>query len=156
MIRQPAKVIAETPSTYLLETLPQSSCPRCEAGQGCGGGILTKAFANKTYRLSINKTSIPDNRTLKIQELVQIGLRSAVLIRASMLMYLLPMVLMVTGASIAGLLINSGDVFTVAGALTGLALGVALSRKLSNHYINSEIASPVLVDEPDNCWYQAD
>ncbi len=52
MIVQPARVIAETDVSYLLETLPKSACPRCEAGQGCGGGILAQAFANKTYQLS--------------------------------------------------------------------------------------------------------
>lgn len=152
MIKQPAKVIAETASTYLLETLPQSACARCEAGNGCGGGILAQAFANKTFHLSIAKT-----RTLHIDELVQIGIQSSVLIRGSFLLYLLPLVLMVTGALLMGSLTMNQDVYTVSGAVVGLLLGSYFGRSLSNYYFNSGKSTPILIDDDNNdsCWYNA-
>ena len=151
MIIQPARVIAETNVSYLLETLPKSACPRCEAGQGCGGGILAQAFANKTYQLSINK-----NTSLKIDELVQIGIRSSLLVRASMLLYLVPIISMVAFAVLVGNFTGNEDLYTVIGAVIGMLMGVFIAKKLSNLAIHESIASPVLIgDDKDNCWYQA-
>jgi len=152
MILQPARVIAETNTSYLLETLPKSACPRCEAGKGCGGGILAQAFANKTYQLSINK-----NTQLQPDQLVQIGIKSSLLVRASLLLYLLPLILMIVVAIIVGSMTIDNDVYTVSGAFVGMIIGVFLAKMLSGHYFNDSIASPVLVeDEENNCWYQAD
>ena len=152
MIIQPAKVIAETDFNYILETLPKSACPRCDAGEGCGGGILAKAFANKTYQLSINK-----NTQLKINELVQIGIKSSVLVRASLLLYLLPLTFMLVGALIAGRLNMNQDVYTVTGAIIGIISGIFAAKTISIHTIKNGMTSPVLIeDDQNNCWYQAD
>ena len=152
MIKQPATVIAETDTSYLLESLPKSACPRCAEGKGCGGGILAQAFANKTYQLSVNK-----NTPLKIGEMVQIGIKSSLLVRASLLLYLLPLISMVTVAMIAGSLTNDQDIFTVTGAIIGIIIGILVAKKLSNNYINNGMVSTVLiVDDEDDCWYKAD
>ena len=152
MIIQPAKVIAETDLTYVLETLPKSACPRCAEGKGCGGGILAQAFANKTYQLSINK-----NKHLELQQLVQIGIKSSLLVRASLLLYLLPLVFMLTAALIAGSLTMQQDIYTVTAAILGMVLGVIVAKQLSYYYLEDTITSPVLIDdEKSNCWYQAE
>ncbi len=152
MIIQSARVIAETDVSYLLETLPKSACPRCEAGQGCGGGILAQAFANKTYQLSLDK-----NTALKINELVQIGIKPSLLVRASMILYLVPLIFMVALAVLAGSFTNYQDLYTVAGAAVGMLVGIFVAKKLSNLAIHDSISSPVLIDDnKDSCWYQAE
>ncbi|MCP3674025.1 MAG: SoxR reducing system RseC family protein [Gammaproteobacteria bacterium] len=151
MIVQPARVVAETDVSYLLETLPKLACPRCEAGQGCGGGILAQAFANKTYQLSINK-----NTSLKINELVQIGIKSSLLVRASMLVYLVPLIFMIAFVVLVGSFTNYQDLYTVAGAAAGMLVGTFVAKKLSNLAIHDSISSPVLIDDDkDSCWYHA-
>ena len=147
MIKQPATVIAETANAYLLETLPKSACKRCAEGKGCGGGILAQAFANKTYQLSIDK-----NKQLKLKDLVYIGIRSSLLVRASLLLYLLPLIVMVTVALVASSLTSGEDVYTVPAAIIGLIIGALISRTISNHYIN-ENASPVLLNDDKNDCY---
>ncbi len=150
MIIQPAKVIAETNSTYLLETLPKSACPRCESGKGCGGGILAQAFANKTYQLSINK-----NKPLKLQEMIQIGIQSTMLVRASIVLYLVPLLFMVTGAVVVGIYTENQDFYTVMAAIAGFLTGVYIARLLSGYFMNKGLASPVLVDdEKSSCWFR--
>ena len=147
MIKQPATVIAETETAYLLETLPKSACRRCAEGKGCGGGILAQAFANKTYQLSVAK-----NTRLNINELVFVGIQSSVLVRASLLLYLLPLIFMITLAVVASSLTNGEDLFTVPAAVLGLFTGALISRSLSNNYINDN-ASPVLLnDEKIDCF----
>ena len=151
MIKQPAKVIAETATSYLLETLPKSACPRCEAGNGCGGGILTKAFDNKTYQIEINK-----DKPLNINELVQVGIQSSILIRASLLLYLLPLISMIIASLVAASLFMNEDIYTVSGALIGISFGAYLGKLISNHYFKDGISDPLLIDDSkDDCWYKA-
>jgi len=153
MIKQPARVVVETESSYQLETLPKSACPRCAEGKGCGGGILAQAFANRTYKISIDKRQ----SQLSINQLVQIGIHSTVLIRASILLYLFPLVFMIASASIAATIINNNDLVTVSASAIGFLLGIATTKKLSGFYINENLSSPILIeDENEGCWYQTD
>ncbi len=150
MIIQPAKVIAETDSSYLLETIPKSACPRCESGKGCGGGILAQAFANKTYQLTINK-----NKPLKLQEMIQIGIKSTMLVRASIVLYLVPLLFMVTGAVVVGNYTENQDLYTVMAAIAGFLTGVIIARIISGYFMNKGLASPVLVeDDKNSCWFR--
>ncbi len=150
MIIQPAKVIAETNYSYLLETLPKSACPRCESGKGCGGGILAQASANKTYQLSINK-----NKPLILQEMIQIGIQSTMLVRASIVLYLVPLIFMVTGAVVVGNYTENQDLYTVMAAVAGFLTGVYVARKLSGYFMKKGLASPVLVDDDkSSCWFR--
>ncbi len=150
MIIQPAKVIAETDSSYLLETIPKSACPRCESGKGCGGGILAQAFANKTYQLTINK-----NKPLKLQEMIQIGIKSSMLVRASIVLYLVPLLFMVTGAVVVGNYTENQDLYTVMAAIAGFLTGVIIARIISGYFMNKGLASPVLVeDDKSSCWFR--
>jgi len=152
MIKQPAKVIAETESSYLLESLPKSACPQCDAGKGCGGGLLAKAFSNKTYQLELNK-----NRKLNINQIVQIGIPSKLLVRASFIVYFLPLLLMILTALVAGLYTNNQDIYTVSGAVLGFVGGLFIANYSSNRLYKMGISSSVLIgNEKDSCWYQAD
>jgi len=150
MIIQPAKVIDETDTFYLLETLTKSACPRCESGKGCGGGILAQAFANKTYQLCINK-----NKPLKLQEMIQIGIQSTQLVRASIVLYLVPLLFMVTGAVVIGIYTQNQDLYTVLAAIGGFLMGVYIARILSEYFLKKGLASPVLVDDDkSSCWFR--
>ena len=151
MIRQPAKVIAETATDYLLETLPKSACPRCEAGNGCGGGILASAFANKKFNLRI-----PKNKILNLGDLIQIGIPSTVLIKASIMLYLLPLIFMICGAVLLGHFNENKDLYTVTGASLGMLFGFWTGKFLSSHIFKGSDVSPVLIeDDEDSCWYKA-
>ncbi len=149
MIKQPAKVIAETSTSYLLETLPKAACPRCEAGNGCGGGILAQAFANKTHRLSINK-----NKPLKLQQSVQLGISSSILIRASIILYFLPLLMMVIAAIVVGNFMNDHDLYTVLAATGGFLVGAIFAKGLSEIFLKQGMASLTIIDDTNSCWYQ--
>ena len=155
MITQPAKVIAETPSNYLLETLPKSACPRCEAGNGCGGGILASAFANKKFELHLDKKNT-NKKSLHIDDLIQIGIPSSVLIKASLLLYLLPLIAMICGAILLGHFTENRDLYTVIGATLGMLFGFVMGKFLSAHLLKVSNSTPVLIEnDEDSCWYKA-
>ncbi len=151
MIKQPAKVIAETPNRYIIETLPQSGCPRCEAGNGCGGGILAKAFANKTYRLEVTKSE-----KLNINELIHIGLASSLLVKGSFIHYMMPLILMILGATIFGYFTQNQDLYTVIGSILGFLTGIFFARLVSAYSLSRELSSPVIIRDENNCWHSLD
>jgi sigma-E factor negative regulatory protein RseC len=154
MITQPAKVISIEADHYVIETLPKSACPRCEEGRGCGGGILAQAFANKTYRLNLARQQ--HSGLLAEQQTLIIGIDSRGLLAASIVLYLLPLVLMLAGALTLGMPFDYHDLYTVAGAIAGFTVGAFVASKLSRRLIESELTKPFVVpDETDNCWYQA-
>ena len=156
MIKQPAKVVAKTEQFYLLESLPKSACPQCEAGKGCGGGILAKAFSNKTYQLQINRADIKANTLLQIGQSVQIGIPSSLLVKASLIVYIIPLLLMVLGAVGFSILYGTEDIYTTSGALIGFVVGLLFARFFSTKLYQSGISSSILLeDEQENCWYQA-
>ena len=155
MILQPARIITASTDHYILETLPKSACPRCAEGKGCGGGILAQAFANKTYQLTIHYDAelSPAHHE---NELVQVGMNSNGLLIAALIMYLLPLVLLMSCAALFGALFGFDDQFTVTGAVIGLVVGVLISNRLSRKHIESGQSRPFIVEEPDkSCYYKA-
>jgi len=153
MITQPARVIEVTNSSYILETLPKSACPRCAAGKGCGGGILAQAFANKTYRMKLTKFEQTDH---SVNEMVQIGIDSNGLLWASMALYLLPLMLMIIGAYAVGSFGQYSDGFTLSGAIIGVVIGAVIAKRVSRNLIESNITQPFIIDKPtESCWYPA-
>ena len=149
MIKQAAKVIAENDTSYLLETLPKSNCPRCASGKGCGGGLLTEAFSNKVFRVAVNKSI-----TLNINDLVQIGINSSVLVKTSFIVYFQPLILMICGAFIAQMLYSTSDRYTVTGATIGIIVGLFVTKLFSKHYFNAQTIAPVLIGDDDRCLYE--
>ena len=139
MITQPAKIIKETDTSYLVETLPKSACAKCDAGEGCGGGILAKAFSNKSYQLTLEKKFIQTKSKPQLDDFIQIGIPSSLIVRASIIMYLLPLLLMLLVAGLAGYFIANTDIYTVPAAALGLIVGVMASKALSLYYFKSGI-----------------
>jgi len=148
MIKQAAKVIAENENSYLLETLPQSACPRCEAGNGCGGGILAKAFASKIYQIEVNKS-----QSLQVNELLIIGLPESTLVQGSVLHYLLPLVSMILGAFLFASAFGNGDLYTVSGALLGFIVGIITSRIIASTLFNHKLSNPIILKDETECYY---
>jgi len=153
MIKQAARVIAENEHAYILETLPQSACPRCEAGNGCGGGILAKAFANKIYQIEVSK--LKQLQTLSVNEMLVIGLPESTLVQGSILHYLLPLISMILGASIFSELLGSSDAYTVSGALIGFTVGLVISRLIASTLMNDKLSNPTILKDETQCYYKA-
>lgn len=159
MITQPAKVIETFDSYCLVETIPKSACPRCAEGKGCGGGILAQAFANKTYRIEVPYTSTLDNTSISQPSkgtAVLLSMSSNGLLLASMVMYLLPLVLMVLCSLMISIYISNSDFYTVLGAVIGLLFGALLASRLSRILINSGVTQAYMIEQQQsNCWYPA-
>jgi sigma-E factor negative regulatory protein RseC len=111
----------------LVEVERRSACGGCESTGNCGVSALGGWFSRGTSRLRL-RTSLP----IRAGEAVVIGLEESALLRASLLLYLLPIVALIAGA-VGGTVLGGsrGDWPAIAGGLLGFAAGLAVSRRQS-------------------------
>jgi sigma-E factor negative regulatory protein RseC len=119
MIEQQATVIAVADGSALVEVRRQTGCSACGVGDSCGTSVVAKLFAGGRARLRVI-----DRIGLAPGEQVLIGIRSQVLVRASLAAYLLPLIAMIGGA-MAAESSGAGDAAAAAAGLAGLVLGLA-------------------------------
>ena len=122
MIEQEASVLAVADGAALVEVPRQSGCASCGHGSSCGTATIAKLFGNgKATRLRII-----DHLGLVAGQRVIIGIRSPLLVRASLAAYLLPLSALLAaagGAEAAGL----GDTAGAASGVVGLVVGLWLA-----------------------------
>ncbi len=122
MIEQEASVVAVADGAALVEVARRSSCAGCGHGNTCGTATVAKLLGNG----SATRLRVVDHLGLGTGERVVIGIRSRLLVRASLAAYLLPVLALVAaagGAEAAGF----GDVAGAASGLGGLLAGLWLA-----------------------------
>ncbi len=96
MIEQKATVVAIEPDVIWVEAQRQSTCGSCQVRQGCGTGLLAKHVGKR-----FNRIAVPNNKTVMIGQQVTVAIPEDALLQGAFLMYLLPLLAMFAGASLA-------------------------------------------------------
>ena len=141
MIVEQGTVVEIEDNRLWVETVQKSACDSCGARSGCGQRVLS--------RLSGNRMRIPvllpnsDASAYAVGQLVTIGIDDHVVVRASLMVYLWPLVWMLAGSA---LLAQWGDIASIAGALAGLGLGALLVARKSKKSRNDCSRNPVIID----------
>lgn len=125
-----------------------------EAGQNsaCGGCVQKASCSSNVLGNTLKKKSVPVDSVIKLNvgEQVLVGIDEKLLLRASLLLYLLPLIALFTGAGISDWLLAgmpSVDVVTaISGFLSFLLclwlINIAQSRLIFNYY-----ARPVVINK---------
>jgi sigma-E factor negative regulatory protein RseC len=124
MIEENAVVVAVAPDVVWVETRARSACPSCSSSSACGTSALSGLFRGRTNRIRIS-----DGVGVEVGDSVVIGISEGALTRASLLVYLLPLVLFALCAYAARLADGGEGVSAFAGAL-GLFFGMLTARRL--------------------------
>ena len=114
------KIVSIGPGSATVAVERTAACPRCAAGKGCGAGLLSGST-----RPAMLEVSLPPNLSLSEGDEVRLTLEPSHLLRASLLVYGLPLagiILML----IVGWLISRplSDPEAIAYAIAGLAAGL--------------------------------
>ena len=125
MIEQQARVVA-VDTVIRLETRRKSSCEGCAARRGCGHGLLDAAGSSRSVYFELPRDAAPAD--VAVGDELVLGLPEDAVLRASMRVYLLPLLGMLGGTLLGGLVLSSGDLGAVIGALAGLASGIMTGR----------------------------
>ena len=140
MIVETGTVVALESDALWVETIQKTACEACVAQKGCGTRVLSK-LTGKTNRIRVLAEQSCDH--LKIGQDVSIGIPEDVIVKGSMLVYILPDSCAVAGAWLGG---SSGDAASIVGGLIGLLLGGLIVSLQSKKTRNDLRYQPVLLD----------
>jgi len=97
MIEEPGRVVALEDGAVWVETLRRSTCSACSANAGCGQGLMDKLGVGQRRGHVRALTDLQ----LAVGDGVVIGIREDLLVRSSLLVYLLPLLVLFAGAMLA-------------------------------------------------------
>jgi len=141
VIQERGKVLSVAGETVVIQPSGLQSCAKCRTGKGCGAGTLSTFFGRRQQSLTASSTisvAAGDNVVIEIHE--------RALLLAAGLMYVLPVVLLLSGALFAKYIIpNASEFVQIVTALIGLSSGIFCSRRLSERYFKSHAIEPKVV-----------
>ncbi len=129
MIEESVKILAIENNYLWVEGIQRSACHTCSAQQGCGQSLLAK-WAAQPVRLRISLDG-RDANSFQVGQDVTIGIAEHVMVRGSLLIYLLPLMLLLLGIWAGDRAFNNELVAIICGLLALLGGGF-LAGKFAN------------------------
>lgn len=142
MISERGRIVAIESHALWVETIQQSTCGRCVAKGGCGQSLLSKIGINNSFLRVLLDGQAADQ--FSIGEEVCIGIPDDIVVKSSLLAYLLPIVLLVLFAGVTQQYISQESIVIAMGML-GLVFGGVLIRCFSYFLRNNNRYQPVLL-----------
>lgn len=143
-------MVAVDADALWVETIRQSTCGACTAQKGCGHGLLNRVGAGKRGYIRVLPGQV-DPGACKVNDRVTIAIPEEVILRGSMIVYMLPLLVMLVLAGLASSLWpDVGDRAALMGAGLGFAFGVALVRWHAWRHHDDHNLQPILL------WVGAD
>jgi sigma-E factor negative regulatory protein RseC len=143
MIVEEATVVDRNGDTLWIETRRQSACGACGHGSGCGSALLGGQLGGLLGK-SLNRLAIDARGGIHAGDRVLIGIPDALLVRASLAAYVLPLLTLVSAAGIAQWL-GAADVLVAVVGIFGLAAGLVLTGAITGGRAARERFRPVLI-----------
>jgi sigma-E factor negative regulatory protein RseC len=128
MLVETGRVVAVDEQGLWVETIRQSTCGSCAAQKGCGHGVINRLADGRSGIVRVLPGSVGANGC-EVDDQVRISIPEEVILRGSMVVYLLPLVAMLgLAAAASSLWPANADSAAALGAFAGLGLGFALVR----------------------------
>lgn len=140
MLEETGVVVAIDSNRAWVQTIRKSACASCEAKSGCGQGVLARISDGKANQVLVN-----NSLNLKVGEEVLIGIPEDLLIKASLVVYLLPLVVMIIAASVIEKWIAPGDGWVAFAGLIGLVFGFLMVKLYSHFNKNDQRFCPKMI-----------
>jgi len=127
MIEESAQITRVTSSGAWVEVNRKSACAACSAQAGCGQKRLVDWLPTKQVEVFVEN---PLSLILSPGQVVTLGLEEGALLRASVLIYLTPLLGLI-GFSLILNLLDFSETFQILGSILGLTLGFFVTRIVS-------------------------
>ena len=144
MIFETGTVVSKNQDSLMVETIQQTTCDSCSAQKGCGHTALTKLTGTKNeIRVLPGDFSVD---SLRLGQSVTIGIPEHIVVKGSLMVYLIPVIGALTGSWMLG---DEGktleqDLFSILGALIGLVGGGILVNMRGQKAQGDVQSNPVL------------
>lgn len=143
MLEETGTVVKIDDDALWVETVQKSACNSCSAQKGCGQRALGNALSNSSViRVLLNGQS---PGAFQVDQQVIIGIPEDVVVKWSLLIYLLPVVLMIMFAVTGNTLIAS-DGFSAMLGIIGLLVGGLIVGWYSRKTLKDPRLQPVLLE----------
>ena len=130
MIEESVKVLDIQADYLWVEGIQRSACQSCTAQQGCGQSLLAR-FTAHPVRLQVSLDG-REASSFYVGQNVTIGIADHVVVRGSLLIYLLPLLLLLLGIWLGDTLFANEPAAIVCGLLALLGGGF-----LTGHLLNA-------------------
>ncbi|WP_340676952.1 SoxR reducing system RseC family protein [Paraglaciecola sp.] len=127
-----------------VETEIKTTCSSCQAQSNCGTSVIAKAFASKKQQLKLAY-----GQPVEIGQRVKIGIPEEKLLSASLLVYMFPILGLITGSLLASLLLPlfalDSEVWVI---LAGFSVAILVFYAVKNYLngINHQHFCPQLLE----------
>ncbi|MEJ2514780.1 MAG: SoxR reducing system RseC family protein [Gammaproteobacteria bacterium] len=145
MITEAGRVLALEGDHAWIACRRQVECARCAEGKGCGGGVLGRLLGDRLHRVRAGTGGL----ALEVGDQVLIGLQEDAVMRAAVVVYLVPLVLAVIGG-LAGYSVSDADLAAAVGAAAGIALGLGWARDFGRRHETDARFQPVVLRRVGN------
>jgi sigma-E factor negative regulatory protein RseC len=146
MLVETGRVVAVEPEALWVETIRQSTCGSCAANKGCGHGLLNRIGDGRTGYVRV-LPGPTGTAGCAVDDQVRISIPEQVILRGSLVVYVLPLLFMLGGAAGAdGLWPAGSQLASVCGAAVGLALGFAAVRWHAWRHRQDTALQPTLLE----------
>ncbi|MEP0202110.1 MAG: SoxR reducing system RseC family protein [Halioglobus sp.] len=150
MLVESGRVVAVEEDGVWVETLRKTTCGACSARKGCGHGLLNEVSAGSKGLVRILVGDDLKASQCHIDDQVEFTLPEEVILRGSLVVYIMPLLTMLGGAALLAYLTGSfifisEDVQSLLGAIGGFVLGVGLVRLHSRNNRDNVALQPTLL-----------
>ena len=149
MLVETGRVVAVEKDGLWVETIRQSTCGSCAARKGCGHGLLNRYTDGKRGYIRV----LPGAKGLAncaIDDQVRISIPEDVILRGSLVVYVLPLLCMLGGAVLGSVFFEGrGDALVILGAACGFGVGFALVRWHAWHHRDDRSLQPTFLEVVD-------
>ncbi len=127
------RVVATKSAAAWVESDNQSACGGCSMAKGCGTKVISGYFSK-----DIGPLKMVNDFDGVVGDRIEVGIYNTTILKVSALIYLIPLVGLITGA-ILGDALGGGDITSMAFGAIGFTLGFYFSKSLysSKHFAAS-------------------
>jgi sigma-E factor negative regulatory protein RseC len=146
MLTETGRVVAVEKDGLWVETIRRSTCGSCAAQKGCGHGLLNRIADGRRNYVRVLAPG-PAIAACAVDDRVRISIPDQVILRGSVVVYVLPLLSMLSLAAGASVLWPTGqDLAAAGGAVTGLLLGFGLVRWHAWRHRDDSKLQPTLLE----------
>ncbi|MBV1888955.1 MAG: SoxR reducing system RseC family protein [Proteobacteria bacterium] len=145
MIEQSAEIVEIGFGSIWIKAPRQTVCGSCAAQSSCGQNLWSKFFEDRQDPVEV-KFDASRHNDLIVGNQVVIGIPESVVVKGSLLVYIMPLITMLVAVVAGRTIWGQSDTVTIFCAATGLAAGFILTRSHAKKSKNNPDLQPVLLE----------
>lgn len=140
MVEEKAIVTGVVEGLAIIQVQRHSACSHCELSKGCGTGAVGRLLGHRSKPLTIR-----NQYNLKVGDSVVLGLHDKAFLKASLLIYGVPLLGLLVGGLLAQGLFEGSEMVTIILAGVGFVSGLLYSAVIARNRYSRQF-NPVILE----------